>query len=97
MKEQKFTEDAPKKSEKASTTIPEPEQVEMELEPSSAPASNNADANEISVVNSGTVSEKVMQRTGDSSSQADTPDVPVRFSEKKRLNWAGKTCMCFSL
>ncbi|SJL01662.1 probable tRNA-dihydrouridine(47) synthase [NAD(P)(+)] [Armillaria ostoyae] len=91
MKEQKFTEDAPKKSEKASTTIPEPEQIEMELEPSSAPASNNADANEISVDNAGTVSEKVMQRTGDLSSQADTPDVPVRFSEKKRLNWAGKT------
>ena len=25
-------------------------------------------------------------------SQVDTPDVPVRFSEKKRLHWAGKTC-----
>ena len=26
-------------------------------------------------------------------SSNDTPDVPIRFSEKKRLDWAGKTCM----
>lgn len=34
------------------------------------------------------------QRTGDqlSLSQIDTPDVPIRFGEKKRLHWAGKTC-----
>ena len=25
-------------------------------------------------------------------SQNDTPDVPLRFSEKKRLHWTGKTC-----
>ena len=25
-------------------------------------------------------------------SQQDTPDVPMRFIEKKRLHWAGKTC-----
>ena len=25
-------------------------------------------------------------------SQVDTPDVPLRFVEKKRLHWAGKTC-----
>ena len=34
-------------------------------------------------------------RTGETNgplSQVDTPDVPVRFSEKKRLHWAGKTC-----
>jgi tRNA-dihydrouridine synthase 3 len=24
--------------------------------------------------------------------QVDTPDVPFRFSEKKRLHWSGKTC-----
>lgn len=24
--------------------------------------------------------------------QNDTPDVPMRAEEKKRLNWAGKTC-----
>ena len=26
--------------------------------------------------------------------QADLPDVPFRFSEKKRLNWSNKICMC---
>ncbi len=25
--------------------------------------------------------------------QADLPDVPFRFSEKRRLNWSNKTCM----
>lgn len=25
-------------------------------------------------------------------SQVDTPDVPVRFREKKKLRWTGKTC-----
>lgn len=25
-------------------------------------------------------------------SQKDTPDVPMRFNEKKRLNWRGLTC-----
>ena len=25
-------------------------------------------------------------------SQDDTPDVPLRFVEKKRLHWTGKTC-----
>ncbi|KZP04589.1 zinc finger dihydrouridine synthase [Athelia psychrophila] len=34
----------------------------------------------------------IEKRTGDaSSSQAESPDVPVRFSEKKRLHWSGKT------
>ncbi|KAH7911450.1 hypothetical protein BJ138DRAFT_1179548 [Hygrophoropsis aurantiaca] len=33
----------------------------------------------------------ITARTGASSSQAETPDVPTRFSEKKRLHWAGKT------
>ncbi|KIJ16316.1 hypothetical protein PAXINDRAFT_168462 [Paxillus involutus ATCC 200175] len=31
------------------------------------------------------------KRSGDSADQNDTPDVPVRFSEKKRLHWKGKT------
>ena len=26
--------------------------------------------------------------------QADLPDVPFRFSEKKKLHWSDKTCMC---
>ena len=40
------------------------------------------------------VEEIVEKRTGDSAStsQVDSPDVPIRFSEKKRLNWSGKTC-----
>ena len=25
-------------------------------------------------------------------SQTDTPDTPVRFAEKKRLHWTGKSC-----
>ena len=28
-------------------------------------------------------------------SQADTPDTPMRFTEKKRLDWSGKTCKWF--
>ena len=28
-------------------------------------------------------------------SQADTPDTPMRFVEKKRLHWGGKTCKRF--
>ncbi|TFK29500.1 zinc finger dihydrouridine synthase [Coprinopsis marcescibilis] len=37
------------------------------------------------------VDEIVLKRTGDLTSQQDAPDVPARFSEKKRLDWAGKT------
>ncbi|KAF9467198.1 hypothetical protein BDZ94DRAFT_1211631 [Collybia nuda] len=37
-------------------------------------------------------SEIISQRTGDLlSASSDTPDVPIRFSEKKRLHWSGKT------
>jgi tRNA-dihydrouridine synthase 3 len=39
-----------------------------------------------------TVEQVVEKRTGDLSFQQDTPDARVRFSEKKRLHWAGKTC-----
>jgi tRNA-dihydrouridine synthase 3 len=39
------------------------------------------------------VEETVSKRTGEQNSEAakDTPDVPMRFSEKKRLNWKGKS------
>ncbi|GLB39772.1 putative catalyzes the synthesis of dihydrouridine, a modified base found in the D-loop of most tRNAs [Lyophyllum shimeji] len=39
------------------------------------------------------VEELVEKRTGEPTtvSQVDTPDVPMRFSEKKRLHWSGKT------
>lgn len=38
----------------------------------------------------------VIPTNGDSA-EKDTPDVPVRFEEKKRLDWKGKTCACFRL
>ncbi|KAF5384202.1 hypothetical protein D9615_003375 [Tricholomella constricta] len=39
------------------------------------------------------VEETIEKRTGgsDSGTQLDAPDVPSRFSEKKRLHWSGKT------
>jgi tRNA-dihydrouridine synthase 3 len=39
------------------------------------------------------VEETVSKQTGETNSEVakDTPDVPVRFSEKKRLNWKGKS------
>lgn len=30
--------------------------------------------------------------TADAEDQTDTPDVPMRFSEKKKLTWKGLTC-----
>lgn len=36
--------------------------------------------------------EIVLKQTGDILDQNDTSDVPIRFSEKKRLHWTGKTC-----
>ncbi|KIJ58427.1 hypothetical protein HYDPIDRAFT_102661 [Hydnomerulius pinastri MD-312] len=33
----------------------------------------------------------ITKRTGEATDQTDTPDVPTRFSEKKRLHWSGKT------
>jgi tRNA-dihydrouridine synthase 3 len=38
--------------------------------------------------------DQITRRTGENTSQNDTPDVPMRFAEKKRLDWAGKTCTC---
>ena len=35
----------------------------------------------------------VATKTEEDHSQDDTPDVPLRFVEKKRLHWSGKTCM----
>lgn len=34
------------------------------------------------------------QNAAEDLSQVDTPDVPMRPSEKKRLHWTGKTCTC---
>ena len=41
-------------------------------------------------------SDIVAKRTGDDLPQLDSPDTPLRFSEKKRLEWTGKTCKCMS-
>lgn len=38
------------------------------------------------------VEQVIEKRTGDSTSHQDAPDTQVRFAEKKRLHWAGKTC-----
>jgi len=38
------------------------------------------------------VDELIMARTGNSHQLESTTDVPIRFREKKRLNWTGKTC-----
>lgn len=52
--------------------------------------------------NVGLSDEKVKSPTGSATqnlsnedvpmAQADTPDVPMRFNEKKRLHWQGLTC-----
>jgi tRNA-dihydrouridine synthase 3 len=43
-----------------------------------------------------TVEEIIETRTGTDEvmSAQDSPDVSIRFAEKKRLHWAEKTCMC---
>ncbi|KAG9313681.1 hypothetical protein JVU11DRAFT_6027 [Chiua virens] len=38
------------------------------------------------------IEEIVLKRTGQTSDSNDIPDVPIRFSEKTRLHWTGKTC-----
>lgn len=37
--------------------------------------------------------ETILKRTGESNAETarDTPDVPMRFYEKKKLNWKGKS------
>ena len=46
-----------------------------------------------------TVEEIIETRTGTdvAMSAQDAPDVPMRFADKRRLHWAGKTCMCNDL
>ena len=46
-----------------------------------------------------TVEEIIETRTGTdvAMSAQDAPDVSMRFAEKRRLHWAGKTCMCNDL
>lgn len=40
------------------------------------------------------VEETIQRRTGYMPSNDGAPDVPLRFAEKKRLHWTGKTCGC---
>lgn len=35
----------------------------------------------------------IQQRTGDAEMKTDVPEGRIRFEEKKRLDWVGKTCM----
>lgn len=37
------------------------------------------------------------EKPASSEVQVYTPDVPMRFNEKKRLHWSGKTCTSFEL
>ena len=70
-----------------SVVISEPEQqtdVEMKTTPDTPEPNFMVDIDNIAETRTG--------ETNGPLSQVDTPDVPVRFSEKKRLHWAGKTC-----
>jgi tRNA-dihydrouridine synthase 3 len=46
-----------------------------------------------------TTEELIQKRMGTvwANGQTDSPDTPLRFSEKKRLHWAGKTCRLHKL
>jgi tRNA-dihydrouridine synthase 3 len=65
----------------ASIVIAEPDQDMDDVDSTTLPPKPSTD-------------ELIAQRTGDADvvAQVDTPDVPARFMEKKRLDWEGKTC-----
>jgi tRNA-dihydrouridine synthase 3 len=68
-------------SSKNSVIVAEPEQMNVDVVPK--------------VSSETLLTDIIDKRTGDPSpitSQADAPEVPQRFSEKKRLHWSGKTC-----
>jgi tRNA-dihydrouridine synthase 3 len=66
---------------KDSIVIAEPEQMNVDVAPN---------ASELPKIHSTNI---VDEHLGDPpATQVDTPDVPFRFSEKKRLHWSGKTC-----
>jgi tRNA-dihydrouridine synthase 3 len=90
LREQDEAESKPKAiASQNSIIVAEPEQMNVDAEPNPSPEAHPTNI--------------ISKRTGDPSpimSQADTPDAPPRFSEKKRLHWSGKTCksgyMCAS-
>jgi tRNA-dihydrouridine synthase 3 len=72
-----------------SVVISELEQ-QTDVEMKTTPGSDTPEPNFI--VDIDNIAETRTRETNGPLSQVDTPDVPVRFSEKKRLHWAGKTC-----
>ncbi|KII91492.1 hypothetical protein PLICRDRAFT_38252 [Plicaturopsis crispa FD-325 SS-3] len=69
-----------------------PTKVEVEKVPVNGPAPSALLAQGDDVDMDPVIEGKIAQRTGEvPSSELDTPDVPARFPEKKRLHWAGKT------
>ena len=70
-------------------TIPEP--VE---EPEAAETSDCAPISELVPQTGPPVVEPTLMKSSEveAAAQKDTPDVPIWFAEKKRLNWTGKTC-----
>jgi len=58
--------------------VAEPEQDEMSVARLSKPLQN--------------VEEIIQRRTGSTLSDDGVPNIPLRFAEKKRLHWTGKTC-----
>ena len=56
--------------------------------------SNPTASHSVSSAPSGTVAQPtpVKWSSDEAAAQADLPDVPVRFSEKRRLHWSDKTC-----
>ena len=47
--------------------------------------------------NDDTSEAKEAEEAVEAAAQVDTPDVPMRFAEKKRLVWTDKTCKCHQL
>jgi tRNA-dihydrouridine synthase 3 len=69
-----------------SVIIAEPEQQIIDVRMNTVVASSDTPEP------SSTVDNIIETRTGELNGPSSQVDVPVRFSEKKRLHWAGKTC-----
>ncbi|KAA1474453.1 FMN-linked oxidoreductase [Dentipellis sp. KUC8613] len=80
-KEDEAKEEARREAKKASESAGEPKPAVIIAESEQSPAEN------------GTVTapEAAKPSAEEIEAQADTPDVPIRLPEKKRLNWSGKT------
>ncbi|TFK31535.1 hypothetical protein BDQ12DRAFT_693979 [Crucibulum laeve] len=90
LKDVEASENKPKLVPNANSDIvTEPEQ-DMNVD---VPAVQSGSALAPPPVEAPSAAETIEHRTGEapSETQQDTPDVPVRFEEKKRLHWSGKT------